>query len=135
MIDDGICRDNTRMIYSEDTISGYADYATDFVLITGTNDAISGWEEQMKYKDYEIVEVSHDEELNIIKTRKAKGLFIENTRRCIISNNTTGDAFCEESFKKDNYLAWLTCETVSVGSAIKKYAIITTERLFIVILW
>ena len=79
----------------------------------------------MKYKDYEIVEVSHDEELNII----------ENTRRCIISNNTTGDAFCEESFKKDNYLAWLTCETVSVGSAIKKYAIITTERLFIVILW
>ena len=77
----------------------------------------------------------HDEELNIIKTRKPKGLFIENTRRCIISNNTTGDAFCEESFKKDNYLAWLTCETVSVGSAIKKYAIITTERLFIVILW
>lgn len=89
----------------------------------------------MKYKDYEIVEVSHEEELNIIKTRKPKGLFIENTRRCIISNNTTGDAFCEESFKKDNYLAWLTCETVSVGSAIKKYAIITTERLFIVILW
>ncbi len=35
----------------------------------------------MKYKDYEIVEVSHDEELNIIKTRKPKGLFIENTRR------------------------------------------------------
>lgn len=35
----------------------------------------------MKYKDYEIVEVSHDEELNIIKTRKPKGLFIENIRR------------------------------------------------------
>lgn len=81
VIDDGICRDNTRMIYSGDTISGYADYATDFVLITGTNDAISGQEQQMKYKDYEIVEVSHDEELNIIKTRKPKGLFIENTRR------------------------------------------------------
>ena len=44
MIDNGICRDNTCMIYSGDTISGYADYATDFVLITGGggNDAISG---------------------------------------------------------------------------------------------
>ena len=29
------------MIYSEDTISGYADYATDFVLITGTDEAVA----------------------------------------------------------------------------------------------
>lgn len=67
----------------------------------------------MKYQGYEIVEVSNEEALDIIKTRKPSGLFIEKTKRGYVGiDNTTGDAFCEEFFKKDKCLAWLTRETI-----------------------